>query len=178
VLLSAAAREQVHFKSPSPPGALRRKLFVAVSIGLFLVSLTQPCYCTTDDVNVADAPRGIFLLLGGWMGVLFGILAWLANPALAASWLLLLFGESRKAALPFALASLGLGLSFLWHDDILVDERGGRATITGYAAGYWFWIASMAVMVAASVIDFWVANRQDDNPSRENDGKRYRTIDT
>jgi hypothetical protein len=121
-------------------------LFVVISFMLFVASLTQDAFY----IDKADNPRawssGFGLLLVGWMAVLDGVWAWLANPALAVTWLLMCLRRTR-VALGFAFAALGLSLSFLRHSQILSDEGGGHSRITGYSVGYWLWIASISMTV-------------------------------
>ncbi|MDB5335220.1 MAG: hypothetical protein JWN70_839 [Planctomycetaceae bacterium] len=116
---------------------------LAVSIILFLVSLTQDGYY----IDRPEDPRAwapcIGLLLIGWLGVLEGVWAWLANPALAVAWLLMLTKPGRISQIILAVLATGLALSFLLYPEILANEAGGRTRITGYGAGYWLWISSM-----------------------------------
>jgi hypothetical protein len=122
-------------------------LFVFVSFALFVASLTQDGFY----IDKADNPRAwsssFGLLLVGWMAVLDGVWAWLANPAVAATWLLMCLRRTRRIALGCGLAALGLSLSFLRHPQILSDEGGGHSRITGYGVGYWLWIASITMAV-------------------------------
>jgi hypothetical protein len=47
---------------------------------------------------------------------------------------------------------MGLSLSFLLHQQILVDEAGNHSGITGYGAGYWLWVASTATAVIGCLV--------------------------
>jgi hypothetical protein len=73
--------------------------------------------------------------------------AWFANPALIATWVLMLFRKLRMAALWCAIAALVISLTFLLHGDMMKDEGGNRAQITAYGVGYWLWIASIVTAV-------------------------------
>jgi hypothetical protein len=116
-------------------------LFVAVSVLLFLASLSQNCYYTDGDTWGKGA-RGVELLLIGWSGVGVGVPAWLANPALVWAWIAAFVRPTRIAALVAAAGAAVLALSFLRQQEIMVDEAGHLARITGYGAGYWLWVAS------------------------------------
>lgn len=125
--------------------------FVTASVVLFLVSLTLNGYYTDGDKPDAWAPC-FGLLLVGWIGVFERIPAWLANPALAIAWVLMGLRRSGLAAFALTVASLGLALSFLYHQRIMTDEAGNYARITGYGAGYWLWIASMVVALIGCLV--------------------------
>lgn len=73
-------RTGVSTRSPS-------RLFTAASILLFLISLTQDGY-RTDASNPRAWSPAIGLLLVGCLGIFDGIVAWLANPTLLATWIL------------------------------------------------------------------------------------------
>lgn len=112
-------------------------LFVFVSFALFVASLTQDGFY----IDKADNPRAwsscFGLLLVGWMAVLDGVWAWLANPALAATWLLMCLRRTRVIALGFGFAALGLSLSFLRHSQILSTKGAAipESLGTGLAIG-------------------------------------------
>jgi hypothetical protein len=126
-------------------------LFVAVSMILFLASLTQDGFYLEGGDLTAWSSMG--LLLTGWLGLLVGVPAWLANPALATAWILALLGPSRRwYAFAFAVLAVGLCASFLIYRDILVDEAGHRHAITAYAPGYWLWLASAGVALAGAFV--------------------------
>ena len=128
------------------PGLKIAGLFVVISFTLFVASLTQDgFYIAGDNPRAWSSCFG--LLLVGWMAVLDGVWAWLANPALALTWLLMCIRRTRVIALGFGFAALGLALSFLRHPQILSDEGGGHSRITGYGVGYWLWIASITMTV-------------------------------
>ncbi|HEV3343563.1 MAG TPA: hypothetical protein VG125_24540 [Pirellulales bacterium] len=131
---------------------------VAASMSLFVASLPQDAFY----IDRADDPRawslGFGLLLVGWLAVLDGVPAWLANPAVLAAWILLLV-RFRRTALVMAALALLLALSFLLCDRVLTDEAGGRSRVTGYGSGYWCWVGSMAVAFFASMVDLSTRRR-------------------
>ena len=120
------------------------------SMLLFLVSLTQDCFF----IDRAEDPRawanGFGLLTVGWLGVFTGVYAWLANPTLLIAWLAMWSPAHRIYSLGASVVAMLLALSFLLHDNILADEAGNRAMITGYGPGYWLWISSSTFAMIGS----------------------------
>jgi hypothetical protein len=82
------------------------------------------------------------------------IIAWLANPIIAVTWILYL-RDARFAALISAVTALGLTLCFLLAkgvpgpgpEGVNVADFETRAIIS-YGIGYWLWVASAAVLAA------------------------------
>lgn len=133
---------------------MRRSLLglLILSVLLYLVSLSQDAfYIDRPDDHAAWSP-GLVLLLTGWLAVFDGQIAWLANPCLLFAWVFVMIRPLRWTALVCALASTAFALSFLLYRDILANEAGHRADITGYAIGYGLWVASCVVMVVAGII--------------------------
>ena len=61
------------------------RLFMGVSILLFVISLTQNGYHIDDSDDRGWHPA-VGLLLVGCLGAFTGVFAWLANPLLVATW--------------------------------------------------------------------------------------------
>ncbi len=122
-----------------------------ISLGLFLLSLTQPAfYIDRVDYDAWSSPIG--LLLMGWLGIMAGdsaCLAWLANP------LLILGGVSLfkfdKFAPVLGILAIAVGLSFLGHTEIISSEAPTYSKITEIKLGYWLWMISMATFTAGSI---------------------------
>jgi len=126
------------------------RLFVGVSILLFLASLTQnPCRWASPNESDGQYFGCLAFLLIGWVGVFGGIVAWLANPALLLAWIFTFSRYRRVEAIVCSVAALGLALSFLAVKEIPGDN--GSAKIISYALGYWLWIASIVMALAGSM---------------------------
>lgn len=135
--------------------------FVAASVLLFIASLfLDGFYIDRPDDPRAWSP-GYGLLLLGWMAVLMGVPAWLANPAVMAAWILLLVDLKRAAFAAAALAML-FALSFLLWDKIITDEAGNYSKITGYGSGYWCWVASAAMAFLGGIVAICIARKPTD----------------
>jgi hypothetical protein len=138
------------------------------SIALFLASLTTHAYCAGD---CADS---LAILLTGWLGVITEIgsfanwimnynestlpggwgssLAWVGNPFLILSWLVM----RRNPPLAFRLSIIAVvfALSFLFFDKVIGNEAGHYRVIREIKAGYWLWLASAIAMTGGAWILF------------------------
>ena len=128
-----------------------------LSIGAYLLSLTQKCYCST-----ASCGDSIAVLFSGVIGVFLGGagLTWLANPVLFASW----FYRKREplGALLCSVAAMLIMLSFLFFKRIIADEAGSYEEIVAYKAGYWLWLSSAIVMTFSNIIYYFRPVKGDD----------------
>ena len=124
--------------------------FVGASVLLFIASLTQSrCRLEGDDHPGAAC---VGLLLIGWIGVLGGIYAWLANPAILGAWILIWSRRMRPLAFLCAGAALAFALSFLRVKKMDRDESGEHVErITSYGVGYWIWIASIGTILLGCI---------------------------
>lgn len=125
---------------------LKKYIFI-VSISLFIVSLTQKCYCTTSECG-----DSIMAFILGWAALLSGGagISWLANPLLFASWFML--RENLKLAMFLSVAALLLSLSFLIFDTVIANEAGQKQQIIAYKLGYWLWMGSNMVMLVGTFV--------------------------
>ncbi|MBK8874189.1 MAG: hypothetical protein IPN13_09800 [Bacteroidetes bacterium] len=123
------------------------KKVIIISIILFVLSLTQKCYCTTS--NCSDS---IMVFLLGWAAIFStgAGLCWFANPLLLMSWIFL--KKNLKLSMFLSVASFLLALFFLVFDSIVDNENGGSHQIVAYKTGYWLWVASHAVMLIGTFI--------------------------
>ena len=95
-----------------------------------------------------DAFPGWLLLPLGSVGVFLGYFAWLANPGLWVTWVLL-YQKRYGGALKAGLTSLAFGLTFLGHERIPVGSSGSYPFLVAW--GYWAWLASIALAAAAAI---------------------------
>jgi hypothetical protein len=118
------------------------ELSTAASVLLFISSLFFTAYRAGND-----SAKGISLFLCGSVGVFAGMFAWLANPAMIASWFMIRsrYAEVRVVSVFLSIAALALALSFLRQKQIMQNEAGDDATITARGAGYWLWVSSTAM---------------------------------
>jgi hypothetical protein len=123
--------------------------FLGLSIALFVACLLFDGFYIEGSDPRAWADTWLLLLIG-WIGILAGLPYWFANPLLIGAWIALALGK-RKSALILSGVALGLALLFLLERRILVSEAPTYAAVTGYGAGYWLWVASMAAAFASAL---------------------------
>ncbi|MBY8608269.1 MAG: hypothetical protein IOC39_27040 [Burkholderia sp.] len=132
-----------------PPMGRTATVLLAASMLFYLVAMfTAPFRTGAPDPHPwAD---GWQVLLTGWMGVLGGIPAWLANPLVFGAWLMAVKRLRVQAAVLAALALL-FGLSFLSQHQIVVNEAGTVEPVHLDAIGYWCWLASFGAALVGAV---------------------------
>jgi hypothetical protein len=121
-----------------------------ISVVLYAISLTQPCFCTANGCGGNWQGASIVGLgaIGGIMS--FAGLTWYANPVLWVTWM---FMKKRSPkALAASMVATAIALSFLLFTNIADKRAGTVADITAYQVGYWCWVASMLVMAIGSFI--------------------------
>jgi hypothetical protein len=78
-------------------------------------------------------------------------IAWFANFALFAAWLLSFLPRFGRAFISSCCALL-MALPLLVTRHVLVSESGASEYITSFASGYWLWIGSMGLMVLSTLL--------------------------
>jgi hypothetical protein len=138
--------------------ALLIRIILFASIGLYLVSLTQECYCVTGSCG--DHWSGIYILALGAIGGIMSIagLTWYANPLLWVAWSFL--NKNPKVSVFFSLGASIIAASFLFATDITDVYAGRPSFITAYRLGYWLWLASAVVMLTGSLVVYLVKKKE------------------
>jgi hypothetical protein len=116
---------------------ISKRLLLAISLVLFIVSLTQECYTVNGSPSVGSF--GLIAFMLGWMNYSLSGLCWLANPFFI---LACIFRKKDKPALIFAVLAVILAASFLLVNDVVINEAGQTGKVDGHLPGYWFWLAS------------------------------------
>jgi hypothetical protein len=119
-----------------------------LSVALFALCLTQDGYYIAGNNPRAWSPAYGLLFLG-WIGLSQRVFEWIANPLMFLAWFFFWKAKPGRALISSFLALL-LMASFLLEKRILSDENGRTSAITGYGPGFWLWMASAAVMLAAT----------------------------
>jgi len=132
-------------RRPRPPVA--GPVLIALSAGSYVVALFLPAVAPLRDSRPGPGWMAfvscLLALLSPWEwrrddGTAVMAASWLANPAIWAGWCLAAAGHGRRAACAGA-GGVALGLTAL---------IGFRAEVVGQP-GYWLWVASAAVLLAA-----------------------------
>ena len=135
-----------------------------MSAVIFMASLTQTAFVvdwsfSLDFVDPRDI-SGTVPLVFGWGGLFnagnLGYAAWLANPGIAATWVLYL-GDKKPVAQISAVISLVLTLSFLMVKEVpfLGPKQLDPVPIVSYGIGYWLWVASAAILASGTCADMY-----------------------
>jgi hypothetical protein len=129
-----------------------------ISLLLYVIACCSPALevtITTTREHLTPVTHetmwGVQLLMRGFMGIFFGIIAWFANPLWVVA-LLLISSKCVKAALAVSLAAFGISCtSFLaigkdlavWESDMYHQHP------SALLPGCFLWIASLAVVPLA-----------------------------
>ena len=111
--------------------------FVIASIAAFSVSLTQPAFGQAHGASANSIGPALVLLLEGWRALPRGYFECFANPFLMLSWVLAV-GRRPISSLIAACVAATLMLLFARHREFTL------------AVGYWLWLGSGLLMVAAA----------------------------
>lgn len=133
------------------PAGRRPSTWLLASLATYALCLVLAPISTQSGQQVEPWSNGLLIALIGWMG-LHTYPEWLANPVLWLAWLLIGLRRS-KAGTVCAAVALALGLCFLLRQKIMVNEAGHFAPIASWDAGYWLWVASMALACIAGLWD-------------------------
>lgn len=147
------------------------------SLLLFALSMPFSCYYLEGGrldwrIFGGNAP-GLLLLMIGWIGILTGEIAWIANPLWGLAVLFGLQGKQKTETdvRAYAWSSLVLGvaaqifaLTFLFQRTTQCGNGGVESEIGGYGPGYFLWISSIAVHVWGAATLVYEAKRTNAPP--------------
>ena len=127
------------------------KLLLLASILAYLACLPMDSFCTSGN-NCSGWPSWSVLSLGWVEMFLYPIagISWFANLALLLAWQNISLAR-RKTALRFSVGALVLGAWFMLVGNVAVSESGSLSAVTGFAPGYWLWLASMGLAAIGSM---------------------------
>ena len=133
-----------------------KTIIIGVSLGLFILSLTQDAFITFHNGNKESHP-GLLCFLAGMLAILGGGLyewiIWWANPLCIIS-IYYLLCDNRKAIIAGITAFCLAGLFVSW-DEALGSESGSMAAIISFESGYFLWLASIVVLNAGTIYYFF-----------------------
>ena len=132
------------------------KITFAISLIVFMISLTQPAFFIDRKNDPEAYSNSLFLFLLGWMSFLGGglipFIIWLANPLYFAA--IILSTKNKKLSFLFSLAALLLALFFSLLNTILTSESGAESVITDRGLGFWLWFLSFIILSIGLLSNF------------------------
>ncbi|MCW5935912.1 MAG: hypothetical protein KIT11_01210 [Fimbriimonadaceae bacterium] len=133
-------------QKPSPEK--RRTRVLLVSVALFLASCALPCLHWQNG----DSMFGWEVLLLGWMGVLYGQLAWFANPLYALAMLCSVLSRGRWVTLlSLGCVFVGLLTVTLFFTELPADEANvNKLRLQSLGPAAWLWMGSFLTLVYAN----------------------------
>jgi hypothetical protein len=160
----------IHAIMSSPQSVLRkskltlpsRVVLAGVIATIYILACCCPAlrldhyYPGSNTPQSSETWYGWTALFLGWLGILVGSVAWLANFVLGLTVVFLLSGL-RWASLISSALTLLLSLDFfpLFSAKIPADEGGvGQAVLQPPEIGVWLWFASIAAAFVAALILF------------------------
>ena len=129
---------------------------IASSLLIFIVALFNNCY-STDGKDDTVGSVGLIAFLLGWMNASETFIVWFANPLFFLAIILLFL--HKTAALITASSAFILALSFQFFDEVLINEGGTIGKIDSLSIGYWLWLASIALVLFAAILNYKTVNK-------------------
>lgn len=129
--------------------------FFGLSCLLFVVACALPAiegqsFGETGSSIASHA--GVLVLVFGWIGVLQGQFAWLANPLLLLTWILLLARRWTMAILVGILAFVAGSQTFAAPGSTYTTSLLSTMVVRGLQLGAYIWFASLFAAVVAGVV--------------------------
>lgn len=129
---------------------------VLIVLSVFVVSLTYDAIVFQNLQETITQPAMNFFLIGSTAILGGGVLEWiiwLANPICLISIVMFLYNDKQlKKALQLNFIALILSGSFYFWKEILVSESGATGKIISFEKGYYFWVASIFILLIFQLI--------------------------
>jgi hypothetical protein len=136
-----------------------QRLLVAVSLVLFVAACFAPAlsfrvYSSDPARYTIEVNRGGNILFIGWMGVLVGQVAWVANPPWVLGIGLLFFERIKGARILLTLAALlALSTLRLYRSEMPYDEGGvTKMLLQAPLLGFYLWLSSIVLALVAAFV--------------------------
>lgn len=131
-----------------------RVLTCLASAVLYTIALFTPAFAFA--AGDSSFILGMVCLLFGW-----GKLAWYANPILLAAYIAFLKKKDVLTTI-LSVAALAVAATTLSIEEVPRNSSGTLTRVVGFGLGFYFWLSSMAVLLAAGIHRIVV--RQQANP--------------
>jgi hypothetical protein len=136
-----------------------QRLLIAGSVLLFAAACFAPAlsfrvYSSDPERYTIEVNRGGNILFIGWMGVLVGQVAWVANPVWVLGIGFLFFERIKGARILLTLAVLlALSTLRLYRSEMPYDEGGvTKMLLHAPLVGFYLWLSSIGLAVVATFI--------------------------
>ena len=124
----------------------------AISMVAYLICLTLPALDVRGVAGQVQTSSGASLALSGVAAVFSGNFAWLANCVLIVAWLLA-FVDKSVHCLYFSLLAFFLSLhTFRFNFNAVPDKSSCCLLIENFQAGFYFWLASILIMLVMALL--------------------------
>jgi hypothetical protein len=129
-----------------------------LSVSLFIASL---------GFKTLILSKGDSSFLPGWICLLLGFeyLPWFANPVFVLGVIFLLLKRFSLALAASALSAI-LAITTLCIREAPYNEAGHTASVIGYGAGFYLWLASISVLLLTSLLATLVTRKHLTTPPR------------
>ncbi|WP_109787229.1 hypothetical protein [Pseudomonas sp. OV226] len=124
-------------------------------MALYLLSLMLPAVWKEDDnwlhgtLTQSTLP-GWGAFIAGLLSLVYGYIAWLANPLFIAAYRTRIADNRFIYAVLALMAGLSVQLQLVtWYDE------DGRFTVIGYSYGYYVWLLSFVWLAGLAVLSGW-----------------------
>jgi hypothetical protein len=148
------ARPYPQVANPKPKISMRERLIVlGISLFFYIIALCTPALIFQGGGDDATWP-GFMVMTLGWMGLLVGQFAWLANIPLLIGMILLLCRRWIGTLVCIIIATLlALHSFYLYRQKIPADEASTRYLILDHpGVGFYFWLFSIVALGISAII--------------------------
>jgi hypothetical protein len=138
----------------------QNRVFIVISVFLYLIACATPCL----EVSQKSDPvwYGLRILVIGWLGILVGQFAWLANSLWLAGIVFFVF-RKWMATMIFSGLSLLFALNTftMFVSELPADEGGvNKFHLVHLRIGFYSWLTSLLVLFAGALVMKIQARRQ------------------
>lgn len=122
-------------------------VFICMGLAFFALSLFLPVFFTSDkDIY------GFWVLITGWVGVIFIQFAWYANPINLLA--LLLMRDSPRISLFLSLLALLLASGAFIFNEIPIGVNNEKVFIKEFGLGFYIWYVAQVFFLLALFVRF------------------------
>lgn len=137
-----------------PWWSLSQKICIFLGLGCFTLSLFLPVFFTS-----AEDILGFWVLISGWIGLIFIQFAWYANPLNLLA--ILLAHDNPRIALLFSCLALVIASGTFNFYEIPIGLNYEKVFIKEFGAGFYLWITAHIFVTFALIFRFLESLQKD-----------------